>query len=254
MHSEGYRVTTEHEASHWWFRARRELFLAQVRLAADELGFPAERLRLLDYGCGSGFNLAYLSEFGEAIGADVASRPFDGHRNATGRSFLDLEGDLAAQRGRFQIVTALDVLEHLDDDSAGLREMARLLSPDGQIVATVPAYRWLWSGEDVISQHRRRYTRRTLDAACRRAGLKVVWLSYFNLSVLPLMAVLVWARRLIFSRSAPRSNLEVRVGWLNRVALALCSREARWVGNQRVRLPAGASLVCRLVSAESDRA
>ena len=125
MLSEGYRVTTDHEASHWWFRARRELFVGQVRRAAEELGFPGRPLRLLDYGCGSGFNLAVLSQFGEATGADVPSAPFDGPRRATGRPLLDLTGDLAAHAGCFDIVTALDVLEHLDDDVAGLRRRDR---------------------------------------------------------------------------------------------------------------------------------
>jgi 2-polyprenyl-3-methyl-5-hydroxy-6-metoxy-1,4-benzoquinol methylase len=251
MLNEGYRVTAEHEAAHWWFRARRELFLRQVRRAAGQLGFPARRLRLLDYGCGTGFNLAFLSEFGEVTGADVPSpSPAPSHaawQRAGGPPIVDLTGDLTRYAGRFHILTVLDVLEHLDDDLAGLRQMARLLVPGGQLVVTVPAYGWLWSGEDVISQHRRRYTRRTLLQRCHAAGLTVAWASYFNLAILPAMALVVGARRLLPAAGA-RSNLETGVGFLDPLAEAVATREARWVGDQRLRLPAGASLVCRLIA------
>ena len=64
MQREGYRVTAEFEANHWWFRSRRDLFLSQVERAARELRSPGRELRILDYGCGTGHNLAVLSEFG----------------------------------------------------------------------------------------------------------------------------------------------------------------------------------------------
>ncbi len=114
--------------------------------------------------------------------------------------------DLPRLSGRFDIVTCLDVLEHLDDDVAGLRTIRSLLAPGGQIVVTVPAYDWLWSGEDVISMHRRRYTRRRLLAAARAAGLDVLYASYFNLSVLPAMTAVVWKRRW-FNRDEARKAI-----------------------------------------------
>src|SRR5262245_42709297 len=159
MLREGYRVTAAHEASHWWFVSRRQLCLSQVRRAAEELEIPGRPLRILDYGCGTGYNLAFLRAFGEAVGAEVPVVALHEFRKAKGDGVLDLTHDRREHDGRFDIVTALDVLEHLDDDVAGLRRMRRFVRPGGQIILTVPAYRWLWSGEDVISEHRRRYTR-----------------------------------------------------------------------------------------------
>src|SRR4051812_44830790 len=72
MLAEGYRVTFEHQGSHWWYLSRRDLFLRQVRRAARDLGFPERPLALLDYGCASGFDLPFLAELGIAEGADVA--------------------------------------------------------------------------------------------------------------------------------------------------------------------------------------
>jgi SAM-dependent methyltransferase len=241
---EGYRVTAEFEAGHWWYRARRDLFLLQVAAALRERGAAARRARILDYGCGTGHNIAHLARLGEARGADLASPEALAFREELAAPILDLGSDLREHHGRYDVVTALDVLEHIADDASALSEMARFLVPGGQLVLTVPAYDWLWSGEDVISLHVRRYTRAGLLRVCAAAGLEVRFASYFNLAILPAMAAVVWARRAL-SRGEPRSNL----GWpprsLNELLYRLAACEARAVGGERLRLPAGASLVCR---------
>jgi SAM-dependent methyltransferase len=252
MQAQGYRVTLAHQAVHWWYRSRRELWLRQVERAARTLGYPGQRLELLDYGCAAGFDLGALARFGAAHGADVVDAgrlaelagggaPGDGafpiHR---------LPGDLPRLRGRFHVVTCLDVLEHMDDDVEGLRTIAALLAPGGQLVVTVPAYDWLWSGEDVISAHRRRYTRESLLRAARDAGFEVLFASYFFASVLPGMAAVVWGRRLVSPRWREQTNLDGHPRWLGGLLHAVTAAEARLVGDERVSLPAGASLVCRL--------
>jgi 2-polyprenyl-3-methyl-5-hydroxy-6-metoxy-1,4-benzoquinol methylase len=257
MQAQGYRVTLEHQAVHWWYRSRRELWLRQVDRAARALGHPARRLDLLDYGCAAGFDLASLARFGAAHGADIVDAgeiaavtggsdpvqdsPFPIHR---------LPADLPALRGRFHIVTCLDVLEHMDDDVEGLRAIAALLAPGGQVVVTVPAYDWLWSGEDVISAHRRRYTRETLLRAARAAGFDVLFASYFFASVLPGVAAVVWSRRLLSKRWRAQTNLDAHPRWLGGVLRAVTTAEARLVGDERLTLPLGASLVCRLRTSE----
>ncbi len=268
MLPQGYKVTLLHQGSHWWYRARRDLFLRQVRRAARELGSPERKLSLLDYGCASGFDLPLLSEVGTAEGADIvdvadmgdivnaantvniaegaAPLPQSDHSTAPREVIHIVPRDLPALRGRFHIVTCLDVLEHLDDDVDGLRTIASLLVPDGQLIVTVPAYPWLWSGEDVISQHRRRYTRDTLLTACRTAGFDVLFASYFNISVLPAMALIVWWRRLLHKSWRSQSNLTAGPGWLDGPVGAVTGIEARAIGDGRFTLPAGTSLVCRM--------
>jgi SAM-dependent methyltransferase len=246
MHAEGFRVTALYEADHWWFRSRRDLFLLQVSRAARDMGFPDRPLKLLDFGCGTAFNLSFLRQFGEVYGADRFRSEDQPFRRHTEFPLLDVERDLAGHEGEFDVVTALDVLEHLDDDVDGLRSLRRLLAPGGQIVLTVPAYDWLWSGEDVISDHRRRYTRAALLRACEAAGLEVQYASYFNLMILPLVAAVVWAGRLRPSSAGPQSNLWMPPRWLNEALYRVTSREASWIGTQRASLPAGASIICRV--------
>jgi 2-polyprenyl-3-methyl-5-hydroxy-6-metoxy-1,4-benzoquinol methylase len=279
MLPDGYRVTLEHQGSHWWFRARRQLFLRQVRRAADSLvehqqhhrpsahggrEWQPGRLAVLDYGCAAGFDLGCLARMGLGTveGADIvdgddllrlSDTPGAGAVADGGGPIHIVPRDLPALQGRFDIVTCLDVLEHLEDDVAGLRTLATLLVPGGQLIVTVPAYEWLWSGEDIISQHRRRYTRRGLLGACRAAGFEVLYASHFNLGLLPAMAAVIWWRRLTHGNWRAESNLtaaSAEGGWPSaisrRLAGLVTSFEARAVGAEWVRLPAGASVVCRL--------
>jgi SAM-dependent methyltransferase len=246
MQTEGFRVTRDFEADHWWFRSRRDLIRMQVRKAAAELGHPAKRLRLLDFGCGTGFNLSMLSEFGDVTGADRFREHDVEFRLEHSFPMIDVESELDAHAGEFDLITALDVLEHIDDDVAGLRTLTRLLAPGGQILLTVPAYQWLWGGEDVISEHRRRYTSSELQRCCAAAGLKVEYVSYFNLSILPAMTSVIWGRRLLAPNSQPKSSLSTPPRWLNEALYQLTAREAAFVGEQRLRMPAGASIICRI--------
>lgn len=245
MQREGFRVTAAFEEHHWWFRARRDLVEAQLARALGGRAGGARRLRLLDYGCGTGFNLRLLARYGEAFGADVTNPQAEEFRSVPHERFLAIDADLAQHRGTFDVVTALDVIEHLDDDVAGLVSMRELLGPGAQLVVTVPAYDWLWSGEDVISEHRRRYTRGTLERTCRAAGLVPRFVSYFNLSILPLAAAAILAGRVLRRGEPPRSNLRALPPRANEWLYRAVAREARCVGRERIRLPAGASLVAR---------
>jgi 2-polyprenyl-3-methyl-5-hydroxy-6-metoxy-1,4-benzoquinol methylase len=244
--AEGYQVTADHQATHWWFQSRRDLCMRQVARAAAEIDAHGRRLRLLDYGCGTGFDLPYLAAYGDVEGADLDTELARNARRDARFPIHELPRELEQLRGRHDIVTAFDVLEHFDDDVAALRMLASLLRPGGQIVLTVPAYAWLWSGEDVVSQHRRRYTLRSLRRAIVAGGLAVRFASYFNLAILPGVAAVVWSRRLFRSDWQQESNLSAGGAWTYPVLRAVGGLEARWIGQERVRLPAGTSLVARL--------
>src|SRR5207244_4009335 len=84
---------------------------------------------------------------------------------------------------------------HLDDDATALAEAARLLKPGGTLVVTVPALPSLWGAQDVVSHHRRRYTKRTLRGLFARAGLPAPEVTYFNTLLLPPLAAVRWLAR-----------------------------------------------------------
>ena len=144
------------------------------------------RPRILDVGCGTGANLKTLSEFGDAEGVDVSpdAIEFCRERGLTNVK-LGAAEELPYESGTFDLVTALDVVEHLDDDVGGLREMRRVLRPGGHALIFVPTFMWLWGVQDVVSNHRRRYRLPELRRALEEAGFEVERATYANITFLP---------------------------------------------------------------------
>lgn len=210
------------------------------------MGHSEKQLMLMDFGCGTGFNLKYLAKFCCVFGADIAPESFGKYRKNFNFPLIDLKKDVNEHYGQFDILTALDVLEHMDNDVAALKNMNRFLSPNGYLILTVPAYKWLWSGEDVISEHKRRYTKKTLINCCRAAGCEVQFISYFNLSVLPAIAFVIFLYRIFSPEKPQHSNLRPMSTYLNNLIYRITSLEAHWVGNKLICLPAGSSLIFRL--------
>jgi 2-polyprenyl-3-methyl-5-hydroxy-6-metoxy-1,4-benzoquinol methylase len=244
MNIDVYQLQHKIEENHWWFQSRRILFSHQVALAAEELSgqWPLE---LLDYGCGSGYNLRHLLRWGRVTGAEIVDLCL---QHPHGASFvrLDARTDLSEHYHRYDVVTALDVLEHIEDDAQGLKEIARFLRHSGQIVITVPAYQWLWSEHDVISHHKRRYTEKHLRKIADQAGLEVVFLSYFNLCLLPFLSALVGMKKMLKNKLLPANNFLCSPAFLSRFFYRLTSIEAQQIGKQRWYFPMGASLIARL--------
>src|SRR5215204_5991820 len=187
MQQHTYAIMDRVEDSHWWFVGRRailESFLRQIvnrfesRLQAASSDQPPEggtqnKLRIVDVGCGTGANLEMLSQFGRAEGVDVSDDALEFCRRKGLTVQKGLAETLPCADETFDISTALDVIEHLDDDLAGLKEMHRVTRPGGYSLIFVPAFMWLWGVQDDISNHRIRYTRKQIVDRLQRAGFQV---------------------------------------------------------------------------------
>ena len=154
--------------------------------------------------------LTYLASFGKAEGVDIDEEAIGFCRE---RGLQDVRIGEAANLpfgdGSFDLVTALDVVEHLDDDVAAFREMKRVLRPGGQILVTVPAHRFLWGDQDEVNMHKRRYAARDLRDRLAESGFDVVRLSYMNAVLFAPIAAVRLARRLehrLRPRIQPRSD------------------------------------------------
>lgn len=242
MRTEFYNEYFRIEDRHWWFLGRRRILL---RLLDRCLSFPpsSDGLRILDVGCGTGTMLHHLERYGsvQGVDADLNAVRFCHERGVEKVKHAPGE-DLPLDEETFDVVTALDVLEHMKDDVAALSEFRRVLRPGGTLVLTVPAYQFLWGAQDEISHHYRRYTRRELTSRLTDAGFSVQRASYFNVLLFPVIAAVRIARRL---RRAPvelRSDFEMtRPGRLNGILGWLFGREAELLG--RMNLPFGVSIV-----------
>ena len=227
-------VHAEQDQDHWWFRGR-----LAVILAALEPRLPRRGVRLVELGCGSGGVLTALGRYGEAIGVELD----DGLRDiAVGRG-LDVRAGalpdrLPVEAGSADVVLLLDVLEHLEAEQAALDAARTLLAPGGLFVATVPAYRWLWSAHDVVLGHRRRYTRTELRRIVIEAGFTFERATYFNTLLLPAIAAVRLARRLTGRHG---HDLQRPPAALNRALAKIFAAERHLVS--RVDLPFGGSVL-----------
>jgi 2-polyprenyl-3-methyl-5-hydroxy-6-metoxy-1,4-benzoquinol methylase len=179
------------EDIHWWFRGRRKIITTVLR------PYVRPPARILDVGSGGGAVAQALVEFGHVTACDIDVRCAASVARRPGMSFAyGTAESIPFADSSFDLVTAFDVLEHLDDDIMALREMARVISPTGLIAVTVPAYGWMWGRQDEISHHRRRYTRRSLRKAINAAGLQPRRVTAFNTILFPGIAAVRVARRL----------------------------------------------------------
>jgi len=148
------------EDRHWWFVGRRRIILSV--LAQQTLSRPdGAEPEILDLGCGTGTMLGHLRAFGTVRGIDADERAVAFCR-ARGEERVELleSNRLPLPDDSLDLVTALDVLEHIEDDRAAFAEIARVLRPGGTLLATVPASRWMW-GPSAVSSSTASMTRDT---------------------------------------------------------------------------------------------
>ena len=236
------------EDRHWWFASRTRALLNLM----DALPRPDGHLHLLDIGCGAGNMIHHLSRYGRVRGVEVDARPVAVARQRGYEVDLgDAGRGLAYPDATFDIVTALDVIEHNQDDLSILREAHRVLKPGGYLVVTTPAFMWLWSYNDVLNAHVRRYDIPTLRARLEQARFEVRRISYNNFFVFPMAAALILARRAgarapqlrshHLSAEAYQVEMEPAPPLVNAVLSALGWLEAQLL--RRINLPIGTGII-----------
>ena len=169
------------EQSHWWYIGRRQILASFVEDICRRV--TDRRPRILDVGCGTGREPADALKYGDAEGVDVSedALAFCRERGWT-RCELGAGEELPYEDGTFDLVTAFDVVEHMDDDLAGLREMCRVLRPGGRVLLFVPTFMFLWGLQDDVSNHRRRYRLPELQRVLEQAGFEIERATYANIT------------------------------------------------------------------------
>ncbi|HXD32096.1 MAG TPA: class I SAM-dependent methyltransferase [Pyrinomonadaceae bacterium] len=239
MQQHTYSIMYEVEGTHWWFAGRRRIIETFLKDICEKLG--SKTPRILDVGCGTGANLEMLAQFGEAEGVDVSPEALAFCRARGLQKVREGEAEhLPYEDGSFDLVTGLDVVEHLDDDVAGLNEMRRVLRPGGYALLFVPAFMFLWGVQDDISHHRRRYTRSGLEQVVRAAGFEVERVTYANITFFAPILLGRILMRVTGFRPASENNLTV--GALNGILGRILGAESSIL--HQVNLPFGVSAIC----------
>jgi SAM-dependent methyltransferase len=175
------------EDANFWFRARNRLILWAVATYFPKAG------SILEVGCGTGYVLhgmaaAMPSALLTGTELSVAGLGFAAGRVPTA-DFYQMDATAIPFWAHFDLVGAFDVLEHIPDDQRVLREMASALIPGGGMLLTVPQHPALWSPQDVLADHVRRYTATDIKRKLTAAGLEVVRVTSFTSLLLPMLLI-----------------------------------------------------------------
>lgn len=218
---------------------RRFILKTLIGKILSETGAVTSRV-ILNVGAGGGDTSVMLQAFGT-----VRSVELDQALYSYCRDIRKLEVDLASvlslpyEENSFDMVCLFDVLEHVEEDNAALKELRRVVKPGGYIFMTAPAYQFLWSGHDVVNQHKRRYTRKELNEKAAAAGFTPFYSSYFN-SLLFLPVAAMRGIKNLFKRKDPLGDFSTPAGPLNKFLIALFKSEISLLYPRR--LPFGVSV------------
>jgi SAM-dependent methyltransferase len=213
-----YPILYQVEQSHWWHVGRRKIIGTFVEEICSSV--KDRKARILDLGCGTGANLLLLSQYGDAEGVDISD---DALAFCRERGLQKVKSgsaeELPYEDASFDLVTALDVVEHLDDDLAGLKEMRRVLKPGGRALIFVPTFMFLWGLQDDVSNHRRRYRLPELKRVMAEAGLEVERASYVNITFFLPVLIIRQFMKLTGIKASSENNINVPalngiLGWL----------------------------------------
>ena len=237
MDNELIKRENEIAETYWWFVGRRAILESVLRRFA-------KRSRVaVDVGCGTGRNMQLLSNYGDCV---------------IGFDFSRVAVSLAASQGRrvacadckvmpladasVELISALDVLEHLDDDMHGLREFHRVLKSNGLLLLTVPAYRFLWSEHDEALSHRRRYVASELHVKLTCSGFRVLKRSYaVFFAFFPIVVYRLFRGLVPKDPLAPKASHVILPAPLNKLLTGLLKIEAWMMG--AVNIPWGTSII-----------
>lgn len=238
MNTDEYANLERVERDHWYYVGKRALvqaWIARVRpLGPDDV--------LLDCGAGTGRFAAELDPHCRVLVLDDHDAALQLLRaRFRAEQVLELADDrIPLADGSLDCATALDVLEHVPDDVAMIRDLHRVLKPGGVAVITVPASMALWSDWDEVLHHFRRYDRRGLVALFDPRHWELVHVNYTNVLLYPAVwLVRRWRRWFPARAGAARAEDRVPPPLLNGLLRSLFVR----TGLTRVSWPFGVSLI-----------
>lgn len=219
--------------NHWWWRAREAAILSVLR----RYNSLSRCDGILDIGCGDGLFFDHLLKFGNVEGVEPFGdlvNPDAPHRDRIHVCPFD---ESFQPDKLYSLILMLDVLEHFPDPVRALRHALALLTMDGTILITVPAFKILWTNQDVINHHFTRYTKRSLRAIAEDAGMRIDSQHYWFQWVFPCKLLQRGFEQLFHLKprtpKVPPASINTAAYLYSRLELAIA---------QKVALPFGSSL------------
>ncbi|MDO8496205.1 MAG: class I SAM-dependent methyltransferase [bacterium] len=214
MEKNFYKTYFTIEENNWWFRVRRNLIFDLLQKYK-----VSKTAKIFDFGCGSGYTVGYLQKLGyDTSGSDISAEAIEFGLSKDVRNIaVARSGEIEPPEGNFDLILALDVIEHIEDDLGAIGAIERALRPGGMAILTVPAYQWLWGVQDEVAHHFRRYTMTGLTSVVKRSGdLTIIHKTYFNTFLfLPIAVVRMLSKW--FNLRERESDFDISNGILNSI-------------------------------------
>lgn len=213
MEDHVYELESELEEHHWWFSARHRMFLDVLR--AYKVPLDA---RILDVGSSTGGTIRFLLKHGykNVIGVDASYVAIE----YASKKGIDIRfGDilnLPFSENTFDFVFACDIIEHVENDVKATFEINRVLNHDGYALFTVPAFEILWSNQDQISGHKRRYNLNNFKNIFDKTPFNLIKIYYFNFILFTPILLLRKLTRII-GKTIKNENTLFQNGLINTV-------------------------------------
>lgn len=180
-----YQRMAEHETTYWWHVGRRLVITEVIK----KIKFLDSQTRIVDIGCGTGANYPLLKIFGLVTGVDRQAEAIAFCRQRQAYDDLWLGDALSIPLPPPNLITAFDVLEHINDDQLALNSWHQALTSGGAVVLTVPAFQFLFGAHDRVLHHVRRYSVLELRTKLGLAGFRNIYISYFFFFTFPLLVI-----------------------------------------------------------------
>jgi 2-polyprenyl-3-methyl-5-hydroxy-6-metoxy-1,4-benzoquinol methylase len=242
MNKSEYKKMAKLEKEYWWHQGRLHLIDEMINKHHPD---KSER-KILEVGCGTGETTRHLKKYGDVVGIDISEEAIkygrlNGLKNIINSDIVTIENNEELKNKKFDLIFALDVLEHIQNDKKAIKNINKLLKKDGLFITTVPAHKFLWSEHDESLHHKRRYHMYEISKKLEDNNFTISDRSYFILFLFPVIfGYRLWSN--IAGRSAyPKTSYVILPKFLNYLFIKLLKIEAKMI--KYFRLPMGVTIV-----------
>jgi len=242
MNKSEYEKMAKFEKEYWWHRGRLDLLDTLVK------GYTkGKKLKILEIGCGTGEVTEYLKKYGDVTGLDFSMDAIKFCRQRKLKNIYKKDivttkiKDFIAKHGKFDLIVTLDVMEHIREDILVFGKIKQLLTKKGVYIATVPAYKFLWSEHDESLHHVRRYHSLEMLKKLENTGFTILKKTYFVSTMFPVIAFFRLWNNFFTRNEHPQTSYMELPTILNDLMYKILKFEAKTI--ERFNLPAGTTIV-----------
>ena len=215
----------KYEKTYWWHVGRKYLVEDLIKKYSNN-----KSQKILEVGSGAGDTACMLQDYGEVYANDISPKAIEacgkrGIKNLILGDFTKLDNQ--KYKEKFNLVLALDVLEHIQDDLGAIQKMGDVLTKGGKLMITVPAYKFLWSSHDEALEHKRRYTSYEIKTKIKDSGFEIEKISHFVFFSFPIIALFKFLSNFISRNAYPKSSYILLPEKLNNLMIKILKLETK---------------------------